>query len=141
MMAKFTLDIVDDYPCIVYGINATTSDYRMGWNSNILLGTSLKKVEPLSAFSKVNEGALHNHFSFSDENLQISYHLVENRRGSSIFLPEVDKADFLLIIDGVEDSAEQIEILDKLKGIRAILMAFRVDIERLKHKQNLLYIG
>lgn len=141
MKAKFTLDIVDDYPYLVYGINATTRDYRLCWNINKLFGISLKLVEPLSAFSKVNDPTKHNHFSFLDENLNVTYHLIENKRGSSLFLSEVDKADYLLIIDGVDIEREELEILNKLKGIRAILMAFQIDLDRLKHKQNLLYIA
>ncbi len=140
-MAKFTLDVINEYPCVVYGINATINDYRLCWSINTVLGVSMKLKEPLSAFSKVNEGSIHNHFIFFDEVLQFTYHLIENRRGNNLFLPEVDKADYLLIIDGADGTEEEVEILNILKGIRSILMTFRVDVDKLKHKQNLLYIG
>lgn len=139
-MAKFTLDIVDDYPYIVYGINSTTSDYRLCWNINKELGLSLKRIDALSVYTKENEPVLHNHFAHVQEEENEAIHLIENKRGNSLFLPDVPQADYLFIIEGTEYE-EDANVLRILKGIRPVLMAFSVDLESLKRKQNLLYIG
>lgn len=138
-MAKFTLNIVDEYPYTVYGLNTTTVDYRLCWNVNKSMTLALKKADSIGVYAKENGTTMHNYFTCTDEHFMQTYHLVENKRGNSIYLPEVKEADYLFIVndDGVDCDND---IIKKLKAIRSVLMVFPINLDKLKHKQNLLLL-
>lgn len=136
-MAKITLDLGEEYPYIVFGISASTSDYRLCWNLNKKLKTAFKRVEPLAIYNKQNDKIHHNYYLFENENLQVKYRFIENKRGNSRFLPEVTQADYLLIVDQSPAIVAE-EIQKKLMTIRQVLFVFQVNIDELKQKHNLL---
>jgi hypothetical protein len=136
-MAKLTLDIVDEYPYEIIGISASAKDYRICWSLNQTLEIALKREPSLKVFTKKSEPVEHGYYTFLDEDTDIKFRLVENKRSASKFLPEAPKADYLFIIDespGIEPDS----ILSKIREIRPVLMAFRIDSDQLKNKQNLL---
>lgn len=136
-MAKVTLDLGEDYPYVIFGISASASDYRLCWSLNKMLKIALKRVEPITVYSKQGDRNFHSFYEFENEDLQLKYRFIENKRGSSRFLPEVTQADYLLIIDQSPTVAEA-EIQKKMMEIRQVLLVFQVNIDQLKQKQNLL---
>lgn len=136
-MAKFTLSLDDDYSFIVFGIAATTSDYKLCWSLNRIMKTALKREDPVEVYNKHNDKIKHSLYIFEDEELQIKYRLVENKKGGSRFLSEVDQADYLLVIDD-SPAVQKEELQRKIREIKQVLLVFPVDLEALKHKQNLL---
>lgn len=136
-MAKVTLDLGEEYPYSIFGISASTSDYRLCWNLNKMLKLAFKRVEPITVYSKQGDKIYHNFYVFENEDLQVKYRFIENKRGSSRFLPEVTQADYLLIIDQSPAIIAE-EIQRKMMEIRQVLLVFQVDIDELKQKQNLM---
>lgn len=136
-MAKFILSFEEDYPYLVFGITSTTKDYRMCWSLNKALNISLKRENALDIYSKDKGIIGHSCFVYEDEVYSAKYRLVENKHAHSRFLPEVVQADYLLIVDETE-KVDKTEILRKIKSIRQVLLAFNIDIDTLKNKQNLM---
>jgi len=136
-MAKFTLSIDEEYPYYLIGINASAKDYRICWSINMALNISLKRGESVAVHGKTKDIVDHSFFVYTDEDLNLKYRLIENKRGSSRFLTEVQQADYLFIIDESE-SVDTKTILQKIKEIRQVLLAFRIDVDDLKNKQNLM---
>jgi hypothetical protein len=136
-MAKFTLKLEEDYPYIVFGVSSTSSDYKLCWSLNKQLGIQLKREKGLIIKSGTGEDAEHAYFEYFSEASQLNYKLIENKRGASRVLREAEQADYLFILD--DHPAVDVEaILLEIKKIRAVLLAFELDLEKLKHKQNLL---
>ncbi len=136
-MSKFVLDLDDDFPFVVFGITATTKDYRLCWSLNKELGFSFKRLNPLEVYSKQREKIDHGFFCFEDDTLQIKYRLIENKRGASKFLPEIAQADFILVIDE-SPALDGEKLLRQIKKIRSVLMAFKINLDDLKFKDNIL---
>ena len=136
-MAKFTLSLEEDYPYFIIGISSSTPNYRLCWSLNKALDISLKREKSIDIHSKNGDVAMHNVFEFTHEDLNTKYRLIENKRGSSRFLSEVQQADYLLIIDESE-KIEVIELLNEIKKISQVILAFSIDIDSLKQKQNLM---
>jgi len=136
-MSKFVLDLDDDFPFEVFGIAATTKDYRLCWSLNKELGFGFKRLNPLSVYSKQRDKIDHGFFFYEDEALQVKYRLIENKVGASKFLPEIVKADFVIIVDE-SPAFEGDKFLDEMKKIRSVLMAFRINLDELKFKDNIL---
>lgn len=136
-MAKFILSLEEDYPYFIIGISSSTPNYRLCWSLNKALNISLKREKPIDIHSKSGDVAIHAVFEFTDEELNAKYRLIENKKGSSRFLPESHQADYLLIIDE-SDKIEIPNLLSEIKKITQVILAFSIDIDSLKQKQNLM---
>lgn len=136
-MAKFTLSFDEEYPYYIIGINASAKDYRICWSINKALNIALKRENSIEVHSKNKDIIAHSFFVYTDEDLNLKFRLIENKRGISRFIAEVQQADYLLIIDESESIDTEL-ILNKMKEIRQVLLAFLIDVEGLKNKQNLM---
>ncbi|MCA1751709.1 MAG: IPExxxVDY family protein [Cryomorphaceae bacterium] len=136
-MAKFTLDITDEYPYTLLGINTSLKGYRLAWNLNRNLNLRLQREDPIEAFNKLKEKVNFSFYSFIEENRNTVYRLIENRSGGNFFIPEQPRCDYLLIIDRPSEQGSN-EMLKIIRGISSVSMAFEIQIESLKSKQNIL---
>lgn len=136
-MAKFMLVLEDEYPYFLIGINASAPNYRLCWHLNKAFGISLKMETPVDIHSKKGLITPHHIYSFFDENINVKYRFIENKKGSSLFLPEVSKADYLLVIDE-NDKVHLRELISEINKISLVVLAFEIDIDLLKQKQNLM---
>jgi hypothetical protein len=139
-MTKLTLEIEDEYAFMAIGIVSTSRSHRVCWMLNKSLRLELKRDSDIEIFSKSKTSRHHAFYSFFDENLQIRYRLIENKKGVSLFLPEVKNADFLLVID-LSDEVERNDVIEKLRATGTVLMAFEIDLELLRLKQNILLVA
>lgn len=136
-MSKFSLELVEEYPYQVYGITASANDYRLCWYLNKELGLHFTRQPALEIYNKKKESINHEVFVFEDEDALVRYRLIQNKKGGSLFLPELPKADYLLVLD--ESPVIDYEnLIKRIKDIRPVLMVFPVDLNELKNKQNLL---
>jgi hypothetical protein len=136
-MAKLLLDVEEDYSYEVLGLVSTAKSYRLCWTVNKLLGVDLKRAEDITIFNKKRASGYHACYTFYDESFHVKYRLVENKRRGSYFLPEIEKADYLLVLDENEEVPLYL-LREKLKASSMIQLTFRVDLKELKSKQNIL---
>jgi hypothetical protein len=139
-MTKLILEIEDEYAFMAIGIVSTSRSHRVCWMLNKSLRLELKRDPDIEIFSKSKSSRHHAFYSFFDENLQIRYRLIENKKGVSLFLPEVKNADFLVVID-LSDEVERNDMIEKLRATATVLMAFEIDLELLRLKQNILLVA
>jgi hypothetical protein len=136
-MAKLILEIEEDYAFQVFGIVSTSRGHKLGWDINKSLGLDLRRDDDIEVIAKNKTSRHHAYFSCFDEQLHVKYRLIENKKGVSLFLPEVKNADYLLIVD-VSEELSYYDIKKSLKNIQAVLLVFEIDLEALSAKQNLL---
>jgi len=136
-MAKLVLDIIEEYPFLLFGISSTASDYRICWSLNKALTLSMKREKSVELFKKGSGVSEHCLYTYASELEQATYRFVENKVGGSLLLSEIPKADYFLMVDD-SPAVDSNELLRKLRAIKIIRMAFPVNIESLKMKQNLL---
>lgn len=136
-MSKFSLELIEEYPYEVYGITASTQDYRLCWHLNKELGLKFTRQSAIRVINKRKESANHEFFVYEDQETLTQYRLIQNKRTGSTFLPEISEADYLLVID--ESPVVDYDFLVKqIKSIRPVLMVFPINLDALKNKQNLL---
>ncbi len=138
---KLTLDIDYDYEFLLIGISCHSRDYKLCWAINKQLGFNFIKDDELVLPIKKNQTATSfSKFSYSDEDKRLHYILMSNKGTNDYLVPEQKKqADYLLKIEGLLTRSEQEEILNKLKQVETIQLAFIIEIEELKSKQNLIF--
>ena len=139
-MTKFQLDVDYDFGFRLIGISCHAKDYRLCWALNNQLGIQLEKVHRENASSglKKNGIAIESLYSFFDEENHSSYQLLHNKHNNNLLLPEQKLADFLLIIDQMNDESFE-DLMKKLKQVELVNTAFIIDVNTLKSKENLIF--
>jgi hypothetical protein len=139
-MTKFQLEVDYDFDFRLIGISCHARDYRLCWALNNHLEIQLEKVHRENASSglKKNGIAIESIYSYFDEENHAAYQLLYNKHNNNLLLPEQKLADFLLIIDQLNDEHFE-NILKKIKEIDIVNTAFVIDVNTLKSKENLIF--
>lgn len=136
-MAKFTLEIEEDFDFRLIGIYSHIKDYRLCWFINQELQIDLQKDNNLDLSSKNNEQE-HTLYAFIDEEDLIEYYLIGNRSENGWLIPE-EKCDYFLLIKGHVRDAWISEIIETIKQLNAVLATTEIIVEDLKSKENLIF--
>ena len=139
-MAKFILDDEAYYDFTLLGISSHVQDYRICWAVNKALGLDLCKMdeEILIRTSKSSGPVSFSVYYCFDEETEVEFELISNRHEDGFLIPEMKTADyFLKISDWFSDPMS--EIIQKLRKENLVNMAFEVDLDSLRSKQNLVY--
>jgi hypothetical protein len=136
---KLLFDIKYEFDLV--GIVAPIKDYKMAWAINHSIGTNLCKSVDFE-LNFINQPAL-KISKFLEETKNGFIQLLKNRslneNSSSLFLiPELKFIDYFLL---VQDQTGQLKIntyIDKLSQCSLIQNAVKLDIEKIKSKENLL---
>jgi len=136
---KLLFDIRYEFDLV--GIVAPLKDYKMAWAVNQSLGINLCKSDDFE-LNFINQPTL-KIAKFLEETENGFIQLLKNRslneNSTSLFLiPELKFIDFFLL---VQDQTGQLKInsyIDKLSQSALIQNAVKLDIEKIKSKENLL---
>ncbi len=139
-MTKFQLDVEYDYDFDLIGISCHSRDYRLCWALNQQLGTALAKREEDIDHKprRQNEVSAHSFYEYQDEDDRVEYFLLANKSGSSMLVPEQKQADYLLLLRN-NYVVEIAELIARIKAIDIVLTAFRIEVDTLKSKENLIF--
>ena len=139
-MTKFQLDVDYDFEFRLIGISCHARDYRLCWSLNNSLGLQLEKVyrENANEGLKKNGVDIESFFLYNDKEGRISYQLLLNKHNNNLLLPEQKMADYLLIIDGINETHFE-GLMKKLKQTDSVIAAFVIDVQSLKSKENLIF--
>jgi hypothetical protein len=138
-LGKHTLEIEYDYDFALIGISSHEKDYRICWAINNKLGLNLVKTEPLEIKDKKQDELSHfSLFSFELPDEFKDYFVIANRSEKGLLIPEQKQVDYFFIIRGEEDDEVIMETIRQIREINLVQMAFRIDVQGLKSKQNLI---
>jgi hypothetical protein len=152
-MPILTLDFEDDYSLI--GIHSTEEDYRLAYILNKHLNTKLTRFKHNLDFQ--NSTAEFPLFEYKDEKNFINYYLINNKHTqfvnnqnnvglfggnystTSYLIPEKNKVDFFLKIEGGNHQDFMKNLLEILKGINQIITSYIIEPKTLKTKDHLIF--
>ena len=154
-MKKHVLNSSEPESLGLIGITTPVKDYRISWLINQQLGFDLIRAADVLLPKTKNESAQPGLFDentaanggnegFScyeyeiEENRQ-SFFLVSNRNDFRFFIPELNKTDYFLVIQGPISASEIVEIQKGISAIQDVLTASVVDSAKLKSKNNLFF--
>ena len=135
-MAFHTLEIEDEYDFEIIGVSSHEKDYRLAWSLNKSLGWRLVRIEDAVVEGK-RSTTHHARFRWTHPVDQTVFTLIDNKTPDGTFMPELLQFDYLLKIEQPSEA-----VMKKLQtGLRKtdFVLAFqRQDVDKLKHKDNLL---
>ena len=99
----------------------------------------MKEKEDLEVFiNKTNELSLHSVYTYKNTETHNEFILINNRSSAGFLIPEKQVADYLLIVKENFDFSSEL-FLKKIKNINFVLTAFKIPVEQLKSKENLIF--
>lgn len=124
---------------MLYGIVSQEKPHRIAWLLNKIHPYKFVRVDDyeLEINSKPNAFA---QFIFDDEENHTQYVILSNKDESSFLIPELRNFDYLLLIKGAIDFFEDETLKNNIKTIPSIQIIFEVETDKLKSKQNLIYV-
>ncbi len=137
-MSKLLLNIEEEYDFHLIGISCHSKDYRLCWELNKLLSIDLSRTEDLDLNLKTSIGQF-SFYEFIDEENYSEYFLISNRSAKGFLLPEQKNTDFLFMIKGTPYDSLVTELLEKISSSEIVLTSYKIDVDSLKSKQNLLF--
>ena len=138
-MGKHTLEIEYDYDFVLIGISSHEKDYRICWALNNQLGLNLVKTEALEIKDKKQDDpSFFSLFSFELPDEFMEYFIIANRSEKGLLIPEQKQVDYFFIIRGEIENDKVMEMIKLIKESSLVQTAFRVDVNALKSKHNLI---
>lgn len=138
-MGKHTLEIEYDYDFVLIGISSHEKDYRICWALNNQLGLDLVKTDALEIKDKKQDDpSFFSLFSFELPDEFMEYFIIANRSEKGLLIPEQKQVDYFFIIRGEIENEKVMDMIRLIKESSLVQTAFRVDVNALKSKQNLI---
>ena len=138
-MGKHTLEIEYDYDFVLIGISSHEKDYRICWALNNQLGLNLIKTDALEIKDKKQvDPSFFSLFSFELPDEFMEYFIIANRSEKGLLIPEQKQVDYFFIIRGEIENDKVMDMIRLIKESSLVQTAFRVDVNALKSKQNLI---
>ena len=136
-MSKTLLDFEYESDFQLIGLSCHQKDYRLAWFINKELGWELRKMNNLEVILKKGEKESFVRNTFHDKENHLQFDLISNLGSEFYLIPEHRKADYFIRIDGYYDNSELSDLISKLRQIEIVNLAFQIDAEALKSKNNL----
>lgn len=141
-MKKSKLIVDHNFDFELVGIISNAKGYKLTWEINRALKLNFIKAKDLVlSFIDSNRLTILN-YKYETENSKL---LLLKNKGvesggipGSFLIPELQRFDYLLWARPV-DEFDLVLWIDKIKELRVIQYAIRIDIEKLKSKENLLF--
>jgi hypothetical protein len=137
---RYKLEVDYEYDFVLVGISSHEKPHRVAWGVNQALELdlartesymiSLKKTEPVSEFTR---------FTWDHPDFEATYTLLSNKGTHGLLVPEQHQADYFLLAQGPFTGEDETAIIAGLRSVSFVLMAYRIDPQVLKSKQNLIF--
>ncbi len=129
-----------DYNFYLIGISCADEDYKLSWEISQILKTSFVKTDNL----EINDPRFSEYLTFSvftniDKSEYGDIKLVSNKGKEGFLVEELKNIDFFLIVNDDEDTNSLKEFVVKLKQSDIITAVFKLEPEKLKSKEKLLF--
>lgn len=142
-MKKNKLVVDYEYNFDLLGIISDAREYKIAWLINKILEIKLVKEKDLKIEFLGNQNIIISNYLFKTEHS--IFRLLKNKSygggsGSPLFLlPELKDFDYLVIMEGFEDTFNIFEVVKRLRSINEVQYLQKVSISDLKFKENLIF--
>jgi len=158
----FSFDELEDDDFQLFAIRTPLDDYRLAYFLNQSIKSFFVKVVPDLDYVIKGEKAFFPSFKYKNAITKTHWYLVKNKfkvacvenkpihiglfeidetlSSTYVYLqPEIKEADFFLKVEEVLNDDDRITLLKYLNNIKGIVTAYEVDIDKLKHKEYLIF--
>ncbi len=141
-MKKNKLIVEYEYEFTLFGIVSLVSEHKLAWEINNTLKISLTKSEDIKLDFINSKNLIISNYIYEKEDSNLR--LLKNKsyktgQAQLYILPELKQFDYLLVLNGFEQTYSKEEIINSLNKIDVIQYIVNIEIEKLKSKENLVF--
>jgi regulatory protein YycI of two-component signal transduction system YycFG len=138
-ITKVQLDVDANEDYILLGIVSAEPDYKLSLSINRKLRLDLRHKVPIELNDE--NGVNHQFSRFMDQSLNdgLTYNLISNKSGNTIFLKKLNKIDYLLQVLSAENNFNRENLILALRSVETITAVFPLEPGEIKDK-NLQYL-
>ena len=141
-MRKQRLQVEFEFDFDVFGIVSALKDYKLAWNVNNDLHINLNKQKDITIQFVDSELVISNYkYSTDNSELQLlrnkSYELLGGE--NQYLIPEMRRMDYFITLQGEINRWTNQEMQSKLKSTVGIDFVMKMDIEKLKSRENFIF--
>ncbi len=142
-MKKNRLITSFDFDFSLLAIVSQLKEYKLAWIINQELGIKLVKQHDEIFHFLGNEKLCISNYLYQTEHSSIRLIINRSREefcaSMQLLIPELKQFDFLMLIEGFEDTLVVQEVRDSLKNINGIQMINQISVDQLKSRDNLIF--
>lgn len=136
-MNRTTLKYELDLDFVLLAITTPLKDYRLCFKINKELHIDLYRADDLKLILN-EEASFFSRYIYTQANTETEFTLLANKGTGGFLIPEMNKADFFLLIHNYIDPEELRHVIAGLNRISEVVVAAEVDPKKLKSKENLI---
>lgn len=122
------------------GISSTDDDYRLSWHLSKLNDSAFVRLDDLEIRDdRIEEFQIFSVYESTEINGASSIKLVSNKANIGYLVSELKNIDFFILIFDVDDDDFINSFTSQLKSVDSITGVFRLEPEKLKSKEKLLF--
>jgi hypothetical protein len=131
-----------DFDFSLLAVASQMKEYKLAWMINRDLGIRLvKQVDAIFQFLG-NDKLCISHYLYQTEHSRVR--LIHNQSRTEaatgqFLVPELRQFDFLMIIEGFEDSLVTQEVREVIRAINGVQMVNLIEVGQLKSRDNLIF--
>lgn len=135
------LSFQPEYEFSLIGISSHENDYRLSWMINSQLGFALRKDADLEVYNKKHRAYQYfSLYTYHDDDALLSYYLIANHGKMGDLMTDMKRIDYFLKINGEGyGENDMTQLVDKLKALDSVMMAFSIEPETLKQPDKMLF--
>lgn len=134
MRSKELKDVI--IPPKIAGIKSTLPDFSLAWQINSSFNSSLELNSDWIKGNKDTSKSFHRHYFCYFEDVELAWHLIQNKGSSGYFFQSKPMFDFLFICNG-DDLYNYFErSIDSIKSNLKIDHVFPFDFNLLPNREN-----
>ncbi len=139
MAKKLHLDINFNQDNTLIGISCHKLDYSLAFQLNDKLRLKLKRIKDLPEYiQKLDVTFYFPLFHFENKDKLLRFNLLSNHNPDRKLFPAYKTTDYFLLVNGVMNAEEKDGLIEKIKKIEHVLIAFEVDFNSIKGMDNFL---
>ena len=142
-MKKRKLNAEIEYDFDLYGLISTLKEYKLAWHLNNALDIQLDKVDDVKITFLKSKSLIISNYLYATEHSSIR--LLRNRSAdefesdSLYVMPELKRFDFLLLVQGFEDTYDQARMKQQVGSVPQVQYVQSFVVDDLKSRENLIF--
>ncbi len=139
-MGKQILKYEPDLDFVLIAITVPLKDYQFCFKLNKQLDIRFDRIEELSLQHYPDEyQTFFNRYYYHISQSETDFYLLSNKGTEGFLIPEMNKADFFILIRNYIDNESLEVFISAINKISEVQMAVEVDPKKLKSKENLIF--
>jgi hypothetical protein len=136
---KIELEVEYEYDFMLFGIVSVEKPYRLAWFINQIYPLQFSRITDYELIIN-DKNMSFARYLFKDEESHLNYCLLANKDDNNYLIPELKTFDYLLTINGALDFFDNNAFKLSLNQLSAIQIIYPLDPEKLKSKENFLFL-